>query len=521
LEVIKSEKLLPFIKLGEVENSERFFRAISSYETYQYLKQSIERFLRSAGKQYKREYIKSILDDNLVLKYEDERFIILETKNHEAICKVGDDTSWCIVRSASQFAYYTRQGRTQYVLIDYTKDNFDKLYKIGFTLSLNNQITNAHDVMDGWVKDYLTDLLNSNGIQVEKLNEPEIIDIELLKKKSYKDAVSYLQKQPLIEKNQLKEVITVFSEKLTRSSTKFSNGMGIIKELMKNCLNISFITETEFEKYKDCFKSLSWGSVKEYFIDRAFVITKKPIKNIMSYPLEVHKIYHKFWKFNIEKRGESFEIIKSEPDKEWCEILLIYLAKLGDLTTEQKLLSFYCKMTLGEKIDKVSTKQLINEYVKKEFRNFIDHEMRLMNLFKIKYEITQSMLSRNWLIDWNLVEKTPVKLDITKYNNMLGTPNVPILNKHNIEYYYEMTAASFIDALKNYTLKGKKQIVFTKKAENRRETGSNWIEKLLEYVEKNKQGEIKFKDGVKFPLKIEHLVGEKYISFTIVKTEDS
>lgn len=521
-----SQQALAFIKLGEAENNEIFFRAISSYETFSDLYQSLERFLKSRGKQYTREYVKSLLNDDLILRYEDDRFIILETKTHPAICKVGDDTSWCIVRSSSQFAWYTRDGRKQFVLIDYTKENFDKLYKIGFTVSLDNRIVYAHDVMDGSIIPYLTDLLTSNEIEVESLNIKEIINIDLLKGMTRKNAVKYLEKSPLIEKNQLGEVITEFLKKVRISS--LSNDMKIIKNLFKRCLDVTFISEKDFNKYKNWFNQsrvANWERVKEYFIESKFVITPKPVHNVMSYPLEAHKLYHKDWEFKIDD-AEAISIIFDEPDKEWCEILLHYLDKLESLTDYQNLLKLYCQMTLGEEISKSIAKDFIDNYSTHTWRSRTTHLtgyleiIKLKNIFRIKYKITEKLLRMPYAIDWDLVEKTPVKLEIT-LNVLYDSIKKPILDKRGIDYYYETKSEDFLSLLNNITLKSKKQIEFTKNFTQRRIQSSYWIEEFLVNVEKNKKGELKFKDDVKFPLQIRLQVEEKTIPISIVSSEDS
>lgn len=522
-----SQQALAFIKLGEAENNQIFFRAISSYETFSDLYQSLERFLKSRGKKYTREYVKSLLNDSLILRYEDDRFIILETKTHPAICKVGDDTSWCIVRSASQFASYTRDGRKQFVLIDYTKENFDKLYKIGFTVSEDNTILYAHDVMDGSVKPYIKDLLINNEIEVESLNVKEIINIDLLKGMTHKKALKYLEKPLLIKENQLREVITEFLKKVS-SISSLSNDMKIIKNLFKRCLDVTFISEKDFDKYKNWFNQsrvANWERVKKYFIESKFVITPKPVHDVMSYPLEVHKLYHKDWEFKI-KDDEAISIIFDKPDKEWCEILLHYLDKLESLTDYQNLLKLYCKMTLGEEISKSIAKDIIDNYSTHTWRRGTTHLtgsleiVKLMNIFRIKYKITEKLLRMGFAIDWDLVEKTPVKLEIT-LNVLYDSIKKTILDKKGIDYYYETKSEDFLSLLNNITLKSKKQIEFTKTFRQRRSQSSYWIEEFLVNVEKNKKGELKFKDDVKFPLQIRYQVEEKSIPISIVSSEDS
>ena len=233
----------------------------------------------------------------------------------------------------------------------------------------------------------------------------------------------------------------------------------------------------------------------------------------MEYPLEAHRLYHKNWKFKIED-DKAISIILDKPNKEWCEILLHYLDKLENLTGYQNLLKLYCKMTLGEEISKSIAKEIIDTVLKKSIQRYL----KLMNIFRIKYNITQSILSLYYIIDWNLVEKTPVKLIMPYYTN---SAKVNILDENGVDYFYEIESEQFLNLLKRKTLKTKKQIEFTRNFSMVRSKGSYWIEEFLIYVEKNRKGEIKFKDGVKFPLQIQYQVGEKSIPMTIVESESN
>ena len=73
--------------------------------------------------------------DTIISFFENENILIVETKDSEAIKKVGSDTSWCIVRSHSTFNSYTKDKvRRQFVVFDYTKGPFEVDFKIGFTV---------------------------------------------------------------------------------------------------------------------------------------------------------------------------------------------------------------------------------------------------------------------------------------------------------------------------------------------------------------------------------------------------
>lgn len=166
---LSPENILMISKLYDVDSS-AFISKISRYKDEYDLIESIERFLSGKIKSFDRESIKSMLDKDLKLVFENDNIIILRTYTHESIVKVGSDTSWCIVSSKSTFESYTKKGQTQYVLIDYTKDTFDIDFKIGFTLSTNNDILYAHNVLDRSVNPLVSEILNSNKVDLEQIN---------------------------------------------------------------------------------------------------------------------------------------------------------------------------------------------------------------------------------------------------------------------------------------------------------------------------------------------------------------
>ncbi len=179
-------------------------------------------------------------------------------------------------------------------------------------------------------------------------------------------------------------------------------------------------------------------------------------------------------------------------------------------------------MTLGEEISKSIAKDIIDKYSTKNTQNWISPTtyLKMMNIFRIKYKITEKLLRIDYAINWDLVDKTPVKLEITMYN-LYYSLKKDILDKNGIDYYYEIKSEDFLSLLNSITLKSKKQIEFTKSYTANRREGSEWIEDFLVNVEKNKKGELKFKDGVKFPLQIKYQIGEKSIPITIIESESN
>ena len=173
-----AEDLYIFSKLYELDYKP-FINKISRYKSKELIIHAIKRFIDSKSKILTREEIKSMLDENLVLKFENKNIIILKTIDHQSIVKIGSDTSWCIVSSKSTFSFYTSNNKQQFVIIDYTKDFYDVDFKIGFTLNNKGEIVYAHDIMDSPVIEYTYELLQNNNVNIKSLNDEKKDDIKI------------------------------------------------------------------------------------------------------------------------------------------------------------------------------------------------------------------------------------------------------------------------------------------------------------------------------------------------------
>ena len=145
-----------------------FMRKVSQYRDKGTMLRMAEVFMRTAAGPADRAHFRGLAGKGLRVVHEDARVIIFHTAKVGDLLKVGGDTAWCI-KNPSSFLSYTRDGKTQYVLVDFDRDRWDPLFKVGFTLTPGGTITNAHDVLDKTCKPYLADLLRALGVDPSAL----------------------------------------------------------------------------------------------------------------------------------------------------------------------------------------------------------------------------------------------------------------------------------------------------------------------------------------------------------------
>lgn len=145
-------------------NSGPFMRKVSQYKDKGTMLRMAGVFMRTAGQPADREHFRGLAGGGLKIVHEDDRLLIFHTAKVADLLKVGGDTAWCI-KNEGTFKSYTSEGRTQYVLIDFGKDRFDPLFKVGFTLGRGGGVVAyAHDVLDKTCIPHLRDLLARSGV---------------------------------------------------------------------------------------------------------------------------------------------------------------------------------------------------------------------------------------------------------------------------------------------------------------------------------------------------------------------
>lgn len=148
-----------------------FLSKVSSYKDFYSLKNAISLFIKD-GKNDK-ESIKEFIDKSKDTKIliEKDNIMIVIINSYEDNLELASDTSWCILKRHMWDSY--TKGRYQYIIYDFSKDEFDPSFKIGLTLDKNGSIRAAHDMLDGGYVTQVNKLLSDNNIKINDLL-PEI-----------------------------------------------------------------------------------------------------------------------------------------------------------------------------------------------------------------------------------------------------------------------------------------------------------------------------------------------------------
>ena len=145
-----------------------FMRKVSQYRDKASLVDNAKRFMKSVSSPADREHFKGLAGGGLRLVHEDDRLLIFRTDTVQDLLKVAADAAWCI-KNPGTFKRYTSDGATQFVLIDYDKERWDPMFKIGFTVATNGTITYAHNVLDKSVIPQVRELLAAQVVSIRAL----------------------------------------------------------------------------------------------------------------------------------------------------------------------------------------------------------------------------------------------------------------------------------------------------------------------------------------------------------------
>jgi hypothetical protein len=373
LESISDSDVLTISKIYDVDDYTPFIKKISRYKDKSDLIDAATLFLKSKLKSYSREYIKSLFDENIQLAFENENILIIKIKNFESIKKVGDDTSWCIVFSQSTFKNYTKEDRNQYVLFDYTKDQFEVDFKIGFTVSQGDKIIYAHDILDSPCIPYLKQVLLDNGVDIKNINEKVRIDTSKFNNQSGLTEIKNILNYDLTEED-TNRLLAILCFKDRRSSVNVNRARKLIIFLFKKIRDKKgeILEYSDIERYKTCFKTDNqFEEIKNELINKFILLSDTPPNNLFTNNYYKSDIIKNYKRWNVIIDDENFEkIIKIlREDLDYLEIIKYYIEKTKRFTNKVKLLSEYCKFLSGEQINEDFVKGLIDIIVKKEKTN--------------------------------------------------------------------------------------------------------------------------------------------------------
>jgi hypothetical protein len=231
------------LKVSKQSDITAFITKISRYKTSSDLRSALTIFSKERFNQ--REEVKNYVESSKSrIAIEKDDILIVEIKAFEDIKKLGSDTSWCIL-SLGMYNSYTK-NRLQFILFDYSKEEFETKFKIGFTLNKNLTVHACHDMLDASCKEYLGSLLSQNEINFTQLVKVE--DVEVVK--------------PIVPSEINSRTTIKRLEEIRDNCTKAQ-----IPDIVKKIISIGV-----FNNYHKS-KILS-GILKKYFADKQYITVK-------------------------------------------------------------------------------------------------------------------------------------------------------------------------------------------------------------------------------------------------------
>jgi len=285
---------------------------ISRYKTKEELKSAIKIF--SSDSRNDRKSVLEYVDgsESASVSFKNDNILIIRINKIEDVQELGSDTSWCILQNWNWNSY--TKNRYQYILFDYTKDDLDRTFKIGFTLNKDFTVYAAHDILDKQVKNLLDEILNREGVKLTGLEKREIVDISSIKinkritinnlnlliDNTPKDKMMDLIKSliplglPDSKLEILKSVIIkyYFDKEIVTPKDIMRDGG---KPLMDLCDKFDFF-QTGISKFLDP-KIIKWNKIDDVFLTKYIdVYTDESFLTINSY--DITGIMSKKFKFN-------------------------------------------------------------------------------------------------------------------------------------------------------------------------------------------------------------------------------
>lgn len=212
-----------FLKVSNKEDLQTFLSKVSRYKDSDSLLSAMKVF--SKDPKNSKEQVKELVNDiKSDIIFENDNILVVKVDSLSDINVLGSDTSWCILGSG-QWNSYTK-GRLQYILYDYTKDEFDPTFKIGFTLEKSGAIYAAHNILDGSASNELRRVLEENSLTTIKLlpevKKFDMADIDNINSRTTTESLKLLIENLTIEnkKEISKLIVKLFDVFGYRRATK-------------------------------------------------------------------------------------------------------------------------------------------------------------------------------------------------------------------------------------------------------------------------------------------------------------
>lgn len=236
-----------FLTASKKPNIDVFLSKVSRYKDSNSLYDALKIFCKDASND--KEHVKATLtklNSKSKVVFENDNFLIVYVESESDIKELASDTSWCIVHSGMWNTY--NKTRDQYILYDYTKDEFDPKFKLGITIAKDLTIYAAHDILDKDVKNTIDDLFKENGIDKSQFlpDVYEEFDISKINSKTKLDAISdYVELcRPEDYKKLLSRLFDVFGGRAKDLTELTYNKEKILKTLIEKIFKkYSIVTE--------------------------------------------------------------------------------------------------------------------------------------------------------------------------------------------------------------------------------------------------------------------------------------
>jgi hypothetical protein len=412
------------LSVANSPNLERLISKISRYKSYDDMVNAFKIFAKPIdnSKEAVKGELSNLGDSKIV--YEGENLLVVLVGSWEDIRVLGRDTSWCIVPSKNMFKQYA-EGRLQYIIYDYSKDEFDPKFKIGLTLEEGGEVYVCHDILDGRVSSSsVLETLSNNGIGVRDILpkfEPIEIDISKIGRNSNFEEISKnLVRLPDDKVLELLKKVSQIGELRTIKGRVGDKERGR-SSLIQSCYNRLFgdrdwVLSSEMMKISK--------EVGEEIIKRSWKF-KNLVTNEITYQHLNDRAFIKgleIWKDSSLKDFEPHDCRNLELKKETKGKLLDRLKKImnsGYSKPEFVIGVLLLSKELG-RLDEIENWQ---ELVKKHRKKILDDNLDFDLEFSLD-EVPYSLVSR--------LGKEDVKRIIKKdYSNIYFSP-------YNISFYEEL-----------------------------------------------------------------------------------
>jgi hypothetical protein len=247
------------LQASKKEEKEALLSKIRRYKTKEDLLNALKLFGKTSfnDKEQIKEFLKTSKSN---LSFENDDVMIVKVNSLEDVQKLGSDTSWCILGS-SMWNSYTK-GRYQFIIYDFRRDEWDPLFKIGFTLNKDFTIHAAHDILDSSSAPQLRQLISEQDIKFSELiPKAESIDItsDMIERINGRTTIVNLQNYA---DNVSKELLPRLLKKIVETTSTLTDGKRkIIAQLVNTYFaDYDFVTNEDLNKIDPRLSKFNLGS---------------------------------------------------------------------------------------------------------------------------------------------------------------------------------------------------------------------------------------------------------------------